>query len=380
MHINPTGLKLTRSALLIAAAFVASCSGMETSKPMTQGGEHPDNTIRTDDETQRRIDEMREAVANRNNQRPANHNANTPDFNAPDTPSAWTPSEAARSNPTNTVALQTPNESPITSAPNDTTSNPAPSLDQRISKASADLAAALRVRADRYPDQAASTFAAINALAMIDPAVATAYMPDNAAMASRLTPDERTFVLAWGEMSRQIPQVLASGDSRKGVARVLRDNANRLDDRSLTIPSATLCYKVDGFGLYSELPHSGDHFKFIAGRANEAIVYVELDGFAYRSVAQDNANGYSIELTQDVSLYEADSRVLAWRLNAQDISDFSRNQRRDFYMIQIIKLPASLTIGSYDLKVSVRDRATQAVAERVIKIDVVADKSAISGK
>lgn len=49
-------------------------------------------------------------------------------------------------------------------------------------------------------------------------------------------------------------------------------------------------------------------------------------------------------------------------------------------MIQIIKLPASLTIGSYDLKVSVRDRTSQAVAEQVIRIDVVADASAIRGK
>ena len=384
MPSNRTALKLTISALLAAAGLIASCAGMEPSKPLSQGdAEHRGSDPNaSNDDAQRRIDQMREAVANNNPHQPTR--TGNADFAAPDTPSSWTPDEGTRANPSNAVALDsqanTPDRNSNQNNAGGSQPSTAPTLEQRIADASADLATALRLRADRYPDQAASAYAAINALAMVEPRVATAYMPDNATMSSRLTPDERSFVLAWGEMSRQLPGVIASGDSRRGVARILRDNANRLDDRTLTIPTATLCYKVDGFGLYSELPRNDGRYKFLAGRANEAIVYVELDGFAYRSVAQDNANGYTIDLTQDVSLYEADSRVLAWRLTAQDISDFSRNQRHDFYMIQIIKLPASLTIGSYDLKVSVRDRTSQAVAEQVIRIDVVADASAIRGK
>lgn len=384
MRTNSKTLGLfTSGAILGAAGLLASCAGLEPSKPMSEHEAEQKRLTESyqGDDAQQRLEAMRRAIAGSNTNRPnASPQEGELDWDAPQTNSAWTPDETARTNPRDVVTLDNPadtggSESAGRTLPERTDATL--TIDQRISKASADLAAALRQRADRDPAQAASALAAINGLAMVSPDVVNAYLPDQGVMAARLTPDERSFVLAWGEMSRQIPGVIASGDTSRGVARILRDGAARIDERALYIADASLCDKVEGFGIYRQLTRAGDRYKLLAGRANQAIVYVELDGFAFVPSSRDGISGHAIELTQDISLYESGSKVLAWRLPAQDISDFSRNRRRDFFVIQVIKLPATLTVGSYDLKLSVRDRTTQAVAEHVIGIDVVADASAI---
>lgn len=331
MPSNRTALKLTISALLAAAGLIASCAGMEPSKPLSQGdAEHRGSDPNaSNDDAQRRIDQMREAVANNNPHQPTR--TGNADFAAPrhallvDARRRHTRQPVQRRRPRLTSQHPRPKQQP----------------EQRrrlTTKHRPHARAAHRRRLRRPRHRAPPPRRSLPRSGRLRLRRNQRAGHGRAARRHRLharqrhhvlalTPDERSFVLAWGEMSRQLPGVIASGDARRGVARILRDNANRLDDRTLTIPTATLCYKVDGFGLYSELPRNDGRYKFLAGRANEAIVYVELDGFAYRSVAQDNANGYTIDLTQDVSLYEADSRVLAWRLTAQDISDFSRNQR-----------------------------------------------------
>ena len=72
MPSNRTALKLTISALLAAAGIIASCAGMEPSKPLSQGDADNRGTDpnASNDDAQRRIDQMREAVANNNQQHP----------------------------------------------------------------------------------------------------------------------------------------------------------------------------------------------------------------------------------------------------------------------------------------------------------------------
>lgn len=387
MRTNPRTLPNIIAWFLVApAAALASCAGLEPSRPLGEHDDQQDHLAQNfqNDDAQQRLQDMRRAVDASGNPRPPKPGAGDElDWDAPPTGSEWTPEEAARTNPRDVVALDASADDgwPSTERTPPGNDRPAPTLEQRIDRASAELAAALRQRADRDPAQAASTLAALSGLAMVRPDVVNAYLPDQSVMSARLTPDERAFVLAWGQMARQIPGVIASGDTSRGVARILRDGADRIDERALFIADTALCDRVEGFGIYRELTRSGDRYKFVAGRVNQAIVYVELDGFAFvSSSGPEGVPGHSIELTQDISLYEVGSKVLAWRLPAQDISDFSRNRRRDFFVIQVIKLPATLSVGSYDLKLSVRDRTTQAVAERIIGIDVVADASAIRGE
>lgn len=380
MPKSTIGPKLTVAAVLAAAGLIGACSGLETSRPMSEqtgaGGEQVGPGAQGDD-AQARIDAMREAMANSDASGRPQRPSDNGDWSGTPTDSAWTPAEAERSASATPEPIRT--EAPASAAGTPPMAVPAPTLDERINASATELARALRERSERDPARAAEALAALGSLALIEPGLASAYMPDVGSMSARLTPDERSFVQTWQELSRQLPPVLASGDAGRGVARLLRDGAARLDDPALSIPGAALCDRVEGYGIYRELARSGGRHKFLAGRVNKAIVYVELDGFAFRPDSQDGAPGHAIELTQDISLY-AKGGVLAWRRPAQDITDFSRNRRRDFYVVQVIELPATLSVGAYELKISVRDRISGSVAERIVGLDVVADASALHDK
>ena len=91
-------------------------------------------------------------------------------------------------------------------------------------------------------------------------------------------------------------------------------------------------------------------------------------------------DGYEVELSQGLELFhlgEDGGDLRAWRMDDQRIEDFSRRQRRDFFVVQIIELPETLSIDRYALKVRVTDGASGAVAERVVRIDMVADATAL---
>ena len=205
---------------------------------------------------------------------------------------------------------------------------------------------------------------------------------------SRLTPAERDFVAAWRELHEGVAKgVDASGDMGQltKAASVFARKAHAWEP--LRISKASLCTKVEGFGVYSELTRYGDVYKFIAGRKQKFIVYSELERFTPAPVAKNGMQGYSVELNQDLTLFHAgkDKDVTAWRRDGQVISDFSRNPRHDFFVVQIIELPETLSIGGYTLKVSVSDRnagatsgsSGSATAEAVIPIEIVADASAM---
>ena len=60
------------------------------------------------------------------------------------------------------------------------------------------------------------------------------------------------------------------------------------------------------------------------------------------------------------------------------IVDISRRQRRDFYLVADIELPPTLTVGGYQLKVTLVDETTGAEDAALIPIDIVADRSALA--
>lgn len=174
--------------------------------------------------------------------------------------------------------------------------------------------------------------------------------------------------------------------------RLLADPSNASNDLikslrpagGLMILRTALCTRVEGFGRFD--PYSTS--TFVQGRTLRAIVYVELDGFATRpardsdpvmsNVAIDEQ--VSVDLTQSLSLYHDADDLLAWHRPARGVIETSRNKRRDFYLIQQIDLPPTLTVGRYNLKVTVTDRTTQAQAEAIIPIEIVAHESALRGR
>lgn len=152
----------------------------------------------------------------------------------------------------------------------------------------------------------------------------------------------------------------------------------------IRVSKAALCTRVQGFGRYD--PFASD--TFLAGRALRAIVYTELDGFTARPAREDDpvlkgvgvASQVSVELAQSLSLYHDSSGLLAWHRPAQRVVETSLQKRRDFYLIQQVELPPTLSVGKYVLKVTVEDKAAGTSAEAAIPINIVADPGLTGGR
>ncbi len=136
----------------------------------------------------------------------------------------------------------------------------------------------------------------------------------------------------------------------------------------LTIKKAALCTQVDGYGRYETFPS----YRFIAGRAQQAIVYVELERFAQReSVGPDGQARFETKFSQRLELYHVADDLNTWNRAADTVGDVTRNRLRDYYLINQITLPANLGVGRYHLKVVTRDLIGEKVAESIIPIEIV---------
>jgi len=143
----------------------------------------------------------------------------------------------------------------------------------------------------------------------------------------------------------------------------------------VTIPKAVLCTQVDGFGKYQ--PFSSTNF--LAGQTIRALVYVEVDHFKHRPVDNSSLGGFksqdrwSVEISEELKLLHKGDDRLAWRRPAEKVVETSRNKQRDFYLLTEIELPPTPSIGSYQLKVIIRDEVGNSRAESSIPIGIVAD-------
>lgn len=153
------------------------------------------------------------------------------------------------------------------------------------------------------------------------------------------------------------------GFDRKALDEALAD---AFGEMPVTIVHSDLCRSVSGYGVYEPL---GTH-NFLAGRNNRAIVYVEVEDFA---AAKLDDNRREVRLTQELILYKEDDGLAVWRHEPTQVTDISRNRRRDFYVVQMITLPARLSAGKYRLKVRITDQHGDSVDETTLKINVVAD-------
>lgn len=137
----------------------------------------------------------------------------------------------------------------------------------------------------------------------------------------------------------------------------------------LSIKKAALCTRVDGFGRYDTF----SSYRFVAGRAQPVIVYVELERFAQREISgPDGQPRYETKLSQRLELYHVADDLNTWNRAAEPVGDESRNRLRDYYLINQVTLPATLGVGRYHLKVVMRDLIGERVAETIIPIEIVA--------
>jgi hypothetical protein len=197
--------------------------------------------------------------------------------------------------------------------------------------------------------------------------------PKNA-LGSKLSPEDvRTLADARDRILAQ------PGAANESLARTL---ARLAPPPALKIGRAVLCTRVQGFGRYDPLYTD----TFVAGKPIRAIVYIELDGFMSRPAragdpvdsAMSLSDQVSVEMSQAITLFHDPSGLQAKFIPPKTVVDTTRNKRRDFYLIQQIELPATLTIGKYNLKITVKDMSSGGEAEAVLPVKVVADSSAIA--
>lgn len=189
-----------------------------------------------------------------------------------------------------------------------------------------------------------------------------------------LSPAERESALVVAEMLASVLSPGEAGETERVGA--LRDLADRLSrTMGLTVPVAALCTEVRGYGRYAPFPRND----FLARRPIRALLYVEVDRFEHRET-DGSALGlpveerFAIELSQTLELYHAgEGKNLAWKRGEEVVVETSRNKQRDFYLLTEIRLPETLTVGSYQLKVIIRDRVAGTTAERLIPVNIVAD-------
>ena len=117
------------------------------------------------------------------------------------------------------------------------------------------------------------------------------------------------------------------------------------------------------------------------------IVYVEVDRFAHRPAqtvenpagAADAGAWWAVELSQEINLYTETDSVQQLHTAPATVIDASRNKVRDFYLVQRITLPETLSVGAYRLKVRLRDKTSGAEDEVSLPLRIVADP-ALAGK
>jgi hypothetical protein len=147
--------------------------------------------------------------------------------------------------------------------------------------------------------------------------------------------------------------------------RPILDMADRIRSQGeLNVPTVVLCKRVDGFGKYEPI----DPPRFPAGRDNPAIVYCEIQNFESRL---NDHRQWETKLTQEVTLF-TETGMLAWKDKPRPVSDECRNRRHDFFLYDLVKLPANLSIGRYLLKVTIVDRTANRVAESTLPVEIVA--------
>jgi len=118
-------------------------------------------------------------------------------------------------------------------------------------------------------------------------------------------------------------------------------------DAELQIPVVALCTKVTTFGVYDALPAQA----LRPYQTNRVIVYCEVENFA---VEEQGPQQYHSLLAARLELLTSEGRSL-WLREEHKIEDVAKQRREDFFLAQLITLPADLPPGEYVLKAAITD-------------------------
>ena len=244
----------------------------------------------------------------------------------------------------------------------DTESRPEPTpIDVRLRETMVALASLLAQDA-AYQDSPLPQYLAIASMAMVDPSrqVNPDAFPD-------LTEREREILTAYQAFFVKIGRSMQeTGDAEALLAAIdgLRETLE--PEPMLRISAAELCVRVDGIGKYETFSRNA----FLAGTPQPVIVYTEVEDF---TSVQNSRGEWVTDLSQELIIYGKADNLPAWRQPWMSAPDSSMRRRSDFFISHIITLPERLSVGSYTLKVRVRDEATGTIAESGVDFQIVAD-------
>ncbi|MEO0632425.1 MAG: hypothetical protein AAFY46_17110, partial [Planctomycetota bacterium] len=195
--------------------------------------------------------------------------------------------------------------------------------------------------------------------------------------------DERASLLALRSLAVRLvgDENDVAGDPQR-VREVLLDAAEGLREHArVHIVRAELCERAPGFGSYVPL----ERRTFLAGRTNRVVVYAEVDHFGLRPASEAEAavegDRVAADLKQEMELYlRAGDPNPTWQRTVNWLPRTSRRGFRDLFVATPIELPATLSVGEYDLKIRIVDEVSGAQDEATIPIRLVADASALRGE
>lgn len=265
---------------------------------------------------------------------------------------------AAKASVENEQAQKAPEPAPVVKSDSTRSADPAQLSNEQ-------LLAALRDRLSKDHKSALKPYLAAAALSLLDP---KAELTD--ADLTALSPEDRHLVLAYQRAFTHLGQSLrgSSDEDRRNLRSAAEELAEQTAERGkLRVHNAQLCTRVDGFGQYTPFAHN----TFLAGKEQPAIVYAELAG--YSALRDSGDQHYVVKLTQKIVLYNESDGLPVWKVEPTEILDRSRNARRDFFVVQLINLPARLSVGKYRLKLTITDEQGKAVDEASMPVNIVAD-------
>jgi hypothetical protein len=178
-----------------------------------------------------------------------------------------------------------------------------------------------------------------------------------------LSAEDREVVAAVMDALSNFRTGARSADGMAGAARFrpLVELSERVRaSGNLSIPTAALCTRVDGFGIYEPAES-----RFPAGRESRVILYCEIDNFASQLNARDQ---WETRLTLETTLYDSKGTRVAVE-ERRPVTDLSRNRRRDFFARGFIRIPP-LAAGQYSLTVTVTDVQANRIAEARVPVEV----------
>ena len=209
---------------------------------------------------------------------------------------------------------------------------------------------------------------ALSALAVTDPSIT---LPTD--LSAHLTDTERAmtekFHAAFVRMGRELQE---GKDDAALVSTIEQLLASIKPQPILSLPRVELCTRVQAFGQIDPI----DNRRFLAASSPKVILYSELAHFI--SSLEDAK--WTTRLATKISILTERDGVEVWRRNPEwtAVVDASDVKRADFFVGEIVTLSPHLSVGSYVMKLTIRDEFTSTIAEKSIAFQVVADPAMVS--